>query len=40
MLFRSEDGRPVPPSAEQFAEARRVFLATMAELDADDPHDA
>lgn len=39
-LGEDEDGRPVPPSAEQFAEARRVFLATMAELDADDPHDA
>ena len=36
-LGEDEDGRPMPPSAEQFAEARRVFLETMAELDAEDP---
>lgn len=39
-LGEDEDGHRVPPSAEQFAEARRVFLATMAELDTDDPHGA
>ena len=36
-LGEDEDGRAMPPSAEQFAEARRVFLETMAELDAEDP---
>lgn len=39
-LGEDEDGNPMPPSAEQFAEARRMFLATMAELDAEDPHGA
>lgn len=40
-LGEDEYGRPLPPpSAEQFAEARRVFLATMAELDTDDPYGA
>ncbi len=31
-LGEDEDGRPVPPSSEQFAEARRIFLETEAEL--------
>jgi hypothetical protein len=35
-LGRDEDGNTVPPSAEQFAEARRVFLETEAALDADE----
>lgn len=39
-LGEDEDGRAMPPSAEQFVEARRVFLATMAELEAEDPHGA
>jgi len=32
-LGEDEEGRPMPPSAEQFAEARRVFLETQAELE-------
>jgi hypothetical protein len=35
-LGRDEDGNEVPPSGEQFAEARRVFLETEAALDADE----
>lgn len=31
-LGEDEDGRPMPPSAEQFAEARRIFQETEAEL--------
>ena len=31
-LGEDEDGRPIPPSAEQFAEARRINLETAAEL--------
>lgn len=34
-----EDGRPAPPSAEQFAEARRVFLETEAALELEDPEE-
>ncbi len=46
-LFRSRDvirhghddeGREVPPSPEQFEEARRVYLETEAALDQDDDH--
>ena len=32
-LGEDEDGRPMPPSAEQFAEARRVYLQTAADLE-------
>lgn len=35
-LGRDEDGREMPPSPEQFEEARRVFLETEAALDHDD----
>ncbi len=35
-LGRDEDGKAMPPSAEQFAEARRVYLETEAALDADE----
>lgn len=31
--FRDEDGREIPPSAEQFDEARRVYLETEAALE-------
>lgn len=31
--FRDEDGREIPPSAEQFGEARRVYLETEAALE-------
>src|SRR5262245_46347525 len=31
-----DDGRPAPPSAEQFAEAKRIFLETEAALDLPD----
>lgn len=34
-----EEGNPSPPSAEQFEEARRVFLETEAELTMDDPEE-
>ena len=40
-LGEDEDGRPMPPSPEQFAEARRVYLETEAALelpDDEDPH--
>ncbi len=33
---KDEDGNDVPPSAEQFEEARRVFLETEAALEIDD----
>jgi hypothetical protein len=33
---RDEDGNPVPPSAEQFEEARRIYLETEAALGMDD----
>jgi hypothetical protein len=35
-LGRDEDGNEVPPSVEQFEQARRVFLETEAALDQDD----
>jgi hypothetical protein len=35
-LGRDEEGRAVPPSPEQFEEARRVFLETEAALELDD----
>lgn len=35
-LGRDEDGHEVPPSPEQFAQARRVFLETEAALGMDD----
>jgi hypothetical protein len=34
-LGEDDDGRPMPPSPEQFEEARRVFLETEAELGLD-----
>jgi len=34
-----DEGRPMPPSAEQFAEARRIFFETEAALDAPDPEE-
>ena len=39
-LGRDEDGNPVPPSAEQFEEARRIFLETEAALELDDDDEA
>lgn len=36
-LGTDEDGNTVPPSPEQFEEARRVFLETEAALDDEDP---
>lgn len=38
-LGEDEDGRPMPPSAEQFAEARRINLQTAAELGLPDDED-
>jgi len=35
-LGEDEEGRPMPPSAEQFAEARRLYLETAAALDLPD----
>jgi hypothetical protein len=35
-LGEDEDGRPMPPSAEQFAEARRIYLETEAALELPD----
>jgi len=35
-LGEDEDGRPMPPSAEQFAEARRIYLETAAQLELPD----
>ena len=34
-IGEDEDGRPAPPSAEQFEEARRLYHETIAELGAD-----
>ena len=31
-LGEDEEGRPMPPSAEQFAEARRIYLETLSQL--------
>jgi len=39
-LGEDEDGRPMPPSAEQFAEARRIYLETAAQLDLPDEEDS
>lgn len=36
-LGRDDEGNPMPPSPEQFEEARRVFLETEAALDDEDP---
>jgi hypothetical protein len=36
VLGEDEDGRPMPPSAEQFAEARRIYLETAAQLELPD----
>ena len=35
-LGEDEDGRPMPPSAEQFEEARRIYEETAAQLDLPD----
>lgn len=35
-LGEDEDGRPMPPSAEHFAEARRIYLETAAQLELPD----
>lgn len=35
-LGHDEDGNPMPPSAEQFAEARRIYLETEAALELPD----
>jgi hypothetical protein len=35
-LGEDEDGRPMPPSAEQFAEARRIYLETASQLELPD----
>jgi len=39
-LGEDEDGRPMPPSAEHFAEARRIYLETAAQLELPDESDA
>jgi len=39
-LGEDEDGRPMPPSAEQFAEARRIYLETAAQLELPDEEDS
>lgn len=39
-LGEDEDGRPMPPSPEQFAEARRIYLETEAALDLPDDEGA
>jgi hypothetical protein len=39
-LGEDEDGREMPPSAEQFAEARRIYHETAAALDLPDDEDA
>ncbi len=39
-LGEDEDGRPMPPSPEQFAEARRMYLETEAALELPDDEDA
>jgi hypothetical protein len=37
---QDEDGNPAPPSAEQFEEARRIYMETEAALESsDDPED-
>jgi hypothetical protein len=38
-LGHDEDGNPMPPSAEQFAEARRIYLETEAALELPDDED-
>ena len=38
-LGEDEEGRPMPPSPEQFAEARRIYLETEAALDLPDDED-
>ncbi len=38
-LGEDEDGRPMPPSPEQFAEARRVYQETEAALELPDDED-
>jgi len=38
-LGEDEDGKPAPPSAEQFAESRRIYLETEAELEMGDDHE-
>jgi hypothetical protein len=38
-LGHDEDGNPMPPSAEQFAEARRIYLETEAALGLPDDED-
>ena len=35
-LGEDENGRPMPPSAEHFAEARRIYLETAAQLELPD----
>lgn len=35
-LGHDEEGRPMPPSAEQFAEGRRIYLETAAQLELPD----
>lgn len=39
-LGEDEDGRPMPPSPEQFGEARRIYLETEAALELPDDEDA
>jgi hypothetical protein len=39
-LGQDEDGRPMPPSAEQFEEARRIYRETEAALEFPDDEDA
>ncbi len=39
-LGEDEDGQPMPPSPEQFAEARRMYLETEAALELPDDEDA
>jgi len=39
-LGEDEDGRSMPPSAEQFAEARRIYLETAAQLELPDEEDS
>jgi hypothetical protein len=40
VLGHDEDDRPMPPSAEQFAEARRIYLETAAQLELPDEEDS
>ena len=37
---RDDDGDPAPPSGEQFDEARRIYLETIAELESGDGPDS